>query len=113
MVAVGVSTRSMSYICTSTLVSIVPESCHCQLVPGDGCHQVWSSSSTDRVTVGIKATGSRSGVLVGCADGTDVPDATLKQAARTKSENAMPITQTNGRSDKVIVFLDVAWFGLV
>src|SRR5690348_11931849 len=28
----------MSYIATSKLVSIVPDSCHCHAVPGIGCH---------------------------------------------------------------------------
>jgi len=38
MVAVGESKRSMSYICTSNDVSMVPVSCHCHVVPGEGAH---------------------------------------------------------------------------
>src|SRR2546428_21053 len=35
-----VAKRSMSYIWTSTEVSIVPVICHCQVVPGCGCQGV-------------------------------------------------------------------------
>src|SRR4029079_12162569 len=36
MTASGVSNRSTSYIFTARLSSIVPLSCHCHVVPGDG-----------------------------------------------------------------------------
>src|SRR5438034_2866762 len=38
MVACDASNRSMSYICTSIDVSMVPVSCHCQVVPGLAAH---------------------------------------------------------------------------